>query len=266
MGVKGCAVVLMETHQIMKKTNKIFSLLLAGMLLPTFSQAQDTQNDIRSFNKVTVSPGVNLILQKGVHESVRILYNDIPQSKVNVVVKGNKLRIYLDDARVIEKQVRVFKKGNTQKQGIYHGSSITAYVTYHALKAVEIRGDQEFRCDDEIKTNKFKLKAYGEAEIRLAALDTRKFKVSLYGNNDVRIRSGVADDQVYRLFGENKINTIGLKSATATTRIYGEGKVSIYASEEVRINSCGEPIINIEGTSVISKGIILGRADIRVNR
>lgn len=249
----------------MKKYKSLF-LLMAGLLSAGFVQAQDSQKNLKSFKKITVSPRVNLILQKGDNESVRIIYNDIPQSKVNVIVKGNKLKIYLDDARVVEKQVRIYKKGNTQKQGIYHGSSITAYVTYKELKTVEIRGDQELRCDDEIRTNKFKLKAYGETEIRLAALDTRKFRVSLYGTNDVRIKSGSADDQVYRLFGDNKINTIGLKSATATTRIYGEGKVSISASDEVRINAFGEPSIHIEGTSIISKGIILGRADIRLNR
>ncbi len=257
---------LWKPSQIMKKTHKLFILLLVGLVSSISCQAQDLENGVNSFNKITVSPGVNLILKKGDHESVKVIYNDIPKSKVNVVVNGNKLKIYLDDARVVEKQVRIFNKGNTQKQGIYHGASITAYVTYKELKGVEIRGEQEFRCDDEIKTKKFKLKAYGETEIRLAALDTKKFKVSLYGKNDVRIKAGVADDQVYRLFGDNKINTIGLKSATATTRIYGEGKVSIYASEEVRINSFGEPMINIEGTSIISKGIILGRADIRVNR
>ena len=250
----------------MKKKYKSLVLLIAGLLSAGFVQAQDSQKSLKSFKKITVSPRVNLILQKGDNESLRIIYNDIPQSKVNVIVKGNKLKIYLDDARVVEKQVRIYNKENTQKQGIYHGSSITAYVTYKELKAVEIRGDQELRCDDEIRTNKFKLKAYGETEIRLASLNTKKFKVSLYGNNDVRIKSGSADDQVYRLFGDNKINTIGLKSATATTRIYGEGKVSISASDEVRINAFGEPSIHIEGTSIISKGIILGHANIRVNR
>ena len=250
----------------MKKTAIISIFLMGVLLMQSSAQAQDSPKSVKSFRKITISPLVNLILKKGDRESVRIVYNDIPKNKVNVIVSGNKLKIYLDDARMVERRVRVFKKGNTHKEGIYHGSSITAYVTFKELKSVEIRGEQELRCDDLIKISKFKLKAYGETEIRLASLDTRKFRVSLYGNNDVRIKSGSADDQVYRLFGENKINTIGLRSATATTRIYGEGKVSINASDEVRINAFGEPIISIEGTSIISKGIILGRADIRVNR
>jgi hypothetical protein len=55
-------------------------------------------------------------------------------------------------------------------------------------------------------------------------------------------------------------------SEVASTRIYGEGRISVTASDEVRINALGEPTINIEGTSFVSKGIVLGHANINVNR
>lgn len=243
---------------------KIKILFSIALLLANIARSQEIV-PLKSFNKIVASPRVNVILQKGEQESIRILYNDIPVNKVNVKVKGNKLKIYLDHARLVEKQVSITENGQRRKKGIYSGSSITAYITYKELKSLEIRGEEELRCDGEIKAEKFKLRAYGESEIRLQSLHVVKFKTSLYGENDLKIMSGETVRQVYRLFGENKIDTRGMKSEIASTRIYGEGKISVNASEEVRINAIGEPTINIEGTSIISKRIIVGHADIRVH-
>jgi hypothetical protein len=208
-----------------------------------------------------------VILTKGDRESVRITCNNIPKQNVHIVVKSHKLKIYLDHAKIIEKQVR--RQGDEDyrgKRGIYNGSSITAYVTFKELKQVEIRGEGELRCDSEIKTEKFKLRAYGENEITLASLHTTKFKASLYGENELKIRDGETSRQVYRLFGENKVLTVGMKSNTAATRIYGEGRVRLSAYDKVRINALGEPSIFVEGTTYISRGVIIGRSDIRVSR
>lgn len=258
---QGSAVVFLENPLKMMASKYLLAVtLLSGA---AWCSAQDSVK-VKPFKKIIASPRVNLILEKGDKESVRILYNRIPKNKVNVVVKGNKLRIYLDHARLVEKQVRTYNNGNRETHGMYAGYSITAYVTYKELKSIEIRGEEELRCDSEISANKFKLKAYGESEIRLASLQARKFKVSLYGENNLRIQSGETTRQVYRLFGENKIDTHGMKSEVASTRIYGEGTISVNASDKVRVNAFGEPEIRVEGTSYISRGIILGRADIRL--
>lgn len=246
------------------KTPK-YALVVALVCAAAWCSAQDSVK-VKSFKKIIVSSRVNLILEKGDRESVRILYNRIPKNKVNVVVRGNKLRIYLDHARLVEKQVRDYENGNSGTHGLYSGYSITAYVTYKELKALEIRGEEELRSDSEITADKFKLRSYGKSEIRLASVRTRKFKTSLYGENNLKIQSGETTHQVYRLFGENKIDTRGMKSEVASTRIYGEGTVSVNASDKVCINAFGEPEINVEGTSYISRGIIVGRADIHVNK
>ncbi len=248
---------------------KKLSVFLLFVFSAGFLAAQDQTEEIvvSAFSKVVASPRVNVILEKGDKESVRILYNKIPKGNVNVSVRGGKLKIYLDHAKIIEKQVRRYGDDNHKgKHGIYDGSSITAYVTFRELKGVEIRGESELRCDSEIRAEKFKVRAYGENEIVFGSLHTTKFKASLYGENELKIKGGETEHQVYRLFGENTVLTLGMKSAVASTRIYGEGRMRLNASDKVRINALGEPIIFVEGTSYISRGIILGRADIRASR
>lgn len=244
-------------------------ILILGFLLASaaFVNAQDKDQPqtqlLPRFSKIVASPRINVVLKKGDRESIRLVYNNISPEKVNVKVTRKRLRIFLDHARVVERQERTYSHRNLQRHSIYRDVSVTAYVTYRELKDIEVRGDQELVCEDELSASKLKLRAYGETDIQLTTVNTNKFKVSLYGENKLKIKSGEVGHQVYRLFGENRIDTRGLKSVSASTRIYGEGRVSLSASDQVSIHAFGEPEITVSGSPNINKGIVIGRVDIK---
>lgn len=233
-------------------------LFIAVVFCTSTSLAQETIT-VDRFQKIIASPRVNVILEKGDKESVRILYNQIPKNKVNVKVKGKTLHIYLDHARMVEKQRKITINGDSHKQGIYAYSSITAYVTYVELKGVQMRGEEELRSDTPITTEKFKLKAYGESEITLAAVNARRLKVALYGENDLKIKSGKIVKTKYKLFGTNRIDATGVDAETIASRIYGEGTLRVNASDVFKYSAMGEPTIQVLGRAHVHKGIVLGR-------
>jgi len=246
--------------------NAIKTLFLAFSLGSTgLTQAQELTRNLDSFNKIIVSPKINLVLQKGEKESIRIKYSNVSADKINIDVNNNRLRIYLDDARIVEKHRKTHSENYSSNMSIYHDAIITAYVTYRELKVLDVRGEEEVTCDGLIESEKFKLKAYGEMDITLASVHAGKFKVVLYGENKLKIKKGESGHQRYRLYGVNKIDTHSLSSETISTTIYGEGRLSVNASDEVRINAFGEPRVNVSGNSHISRGIIIGKADIRMN-
>lgn len=247
----------------MKNQSKSLLLCLT-IAISGFAQAQELQKKLDSFDKIIVSPKINLVLKKGERESIRIRYSNVTQDKINIEVSNNRLRIYLDDARIVDKHKRTRDENYSSNVSIYHDAVVTAYVTYRELKVLDVRGEEEVTCDGDINSEKFKLKAYGEAEINLVSLHTKKFKAVLYGENKLTIKEGQTGHQRYRLYGENKIDTRALTSATISSTIYGEGRLSVNASDEVRINAFGEPKVNVSGTSHISRGIIIGKADIRM--
>lgn len=223
------------------------------------SGAQEISKELRSFNRIVVSPKVNLVLEKGDHESITLNYSGVSEDKINIEVRGNTLRVYLDDAKVTERAERIGYHG---REGIYKHVVVTAYVTYRDLKGLEIRGNQELTCNGPLDAKKFKLKAYGVNEIRLASVNTAYFKTSLYGENDLKVKGGRADFQKYRLFGTNKIDTQALKSFAATTNIYGESKIKINTQDELRVNSFGESRVSYSGDADINRGLIFGRTRI----
>lgn len=242
------------------------SLLFSALLvIAGSSKGQEITKKLDSFDKIIVSPKINLILKKGDEESIQIKYSNVTSDKINIRQTGSTLRIYLDDSRIVDKHKKTRDENYSSNVSIYKNAVVTAYVTYTELKVLDVRGEEEVTCDGALDSDKFKIKAYGEAEITLASLHTKKFKAVLYGENKLMIRDGQTGHQRYRLYGENKIDTRAFSSETISSTMYGEGRLSVNASDEVRINAFGEPRINVSGTSHISRGIIIGKADIRMN-
>jgi len=241
---------------------KIATTTLVAFIVFVSSLMAQEQIPLSHFTRIIASPRVNVILRKGDKESIQMIYSNVDSGKVNIKVRGNTLKIYLDHARITEKQERMTVNGHSQRYSIYRDASVTAYITYRELKGLEIRGEELISCEGEINTKKLKLKAYGESEIRLAGLNATKFKASLYGRNNLKITDGIVAHQTFRSFGENKIDTRGMKSETASTRVYGEGRISVTTTDEIVINAFGEPEINVRGEGQVVRGIVIGRVDI----
>lgn len=243
----------------MNTLRKNLLTLVLLMLALQFSVAQEITRELKSFRKIIVSPKVNLILEKGEHESIRLVYSNVSPDKINIRVKGNTLRVYLDNAKVTE---RTEQLNPHERRSIYHHAAVTAYVTYKDLEHLEIRGNQELTCNGPIRAERFTLKAYGENEIRLASVKTDYLKTSLYGENMLKIKGGKAEFQKYKLFGENRIDTQELKSYSATTNSYGESKIKLSTQDQLRVNAFGESQISYNGNASVNKDLIFGNTQI----
>ena len=243
---------------------KHISLLitLCCMVAPSF--AQQIEKTLKPFTRIVASPRVNLVLTKGRDESIRLVYKDVDESKINIEVNGRTLRIFLDDARKVER-MKPKEHRYAPRESMYAGASITAYVTYQELEMLEIRGDQELNCNDPIESEQFVLRAYGENDITLSGLKTEYFKAKLYGENDLHIKNGRVIEQKYMLYGENKIDTREVKSDYIVTSIFGEGTLKINSSEEVRVDAFGEPTIHVDGGAHVNRRLVFGKAQISQN-
>lgn len=243
---------------------KLFLLtFLAGCALLSFAQQAENEikKDLKPFSRIVASPRINLILNKGDKESIRLVYHDVSKGKINIEVNRHTLAIYLDGARKVEKPLRHDGHYHSRRTE-YEGVSVTAYVTYKELDALEIRGNQELTCFDALESEEFKLKAYGENEITFASLKTDFFKASLYGQNHLKIKKGKVIEQKYKLYGENEIDTREMKSAFATASIFGEGSVKINTTEDVRLDAFGEPAIFVNGGGSVNKRFVFGRTSV----
>ena len=229
---------------------------VAGLPNTTKPEAGILEKPLQHFDKIKVGPLVNVVLTEGAQEHIRIEYKGISPEKINYSVKGNTLNIYLDDAKYTVKTEEVNNNGYKQKVPIYRGVEITAYVTYQNLKEMEIRGEEKVSCKDSIKSNKFKIRLFGESSVDLAYLDTDQLKVRLYGENSLGIRAGDSKVQKYRLFGENKIYTEGMSGDRVATSSFGENDLKIAATDRIKLWGFGDVKMQYSGDPLLKRFVI----------
>lgn len=241
----------------MIKNSYLSILFTAGLaLLTTLSSAQTLTEALPGFNKITVSPMINLVLSQGEDEHIRIEYDGIDPEKINYSVRGKRLRIYLDDARYTVKNEETIKDGYSQKVPVYKGAKVTAYVTYKSLKNLQVRGEEKVICEDSLVSKKFKIKLFGETEVDLAFLQTGRLKIHAFGENELIIRAGNSEVQTFRLFGENKINTENMYAESIASSFFGESSLKLYASEELSLWGFGEVKMQYSGQPQLKRFVI----------
>lgn len=231
-------------------------LILAVVLFSRLSSAQTITEPLKKFNKIQVSPLINLVLEKGETEHIRIEYEGIAPEKINFSVSGNKLRIYLDEAKYTVKTEEIIKEGYRRKVPIYRDVRVTAYVSYQSLKKLQVRGEERVECNDSLISKRFKISLFGASQVNLAHLQTRRLKVHAYGENELVIKAGDSAVQKFRLFGENKIDTENMDAEMISARSIGESSLALYASDEITLWGIGEVKMRYAGHPYLKRFVI----------
>lgn len=227
------------------------------------SMAQDKTFQVQDFNKIIISPHVEVTLIAGNETSVVIENAKVPLNKINVAVEGSTLRIYLDGAKTVTKSERVSSDNWNGKRSIYNGTMVTATITYKTLKNLSVRGEEIVRCKSDINEDELKLTLYGETKVYFDGLVLNELTVAIYGSSYLEIAKGNVGRQVFRAYGESEVNTIGMDNDETKITAYGESNFRVKVSERLKVTCYGETTINYEGDPDVDNGIIIGEAKVR---
>ncbi|WP_299275580.1 DUF2807 domain-containing protein [uncultured Psychroserpens sp.] len=243
----------------MKNLKYVAILMMACMSQTMFGQ---TKKNVSAFNKVIISPHIESILVEGNDESVTILDSTEPEDKITIEVKGETLRVYLDDAKEVTKHEKVVRNGVKMKVPIYKGKVLTIKVTYKSLKSLSVRGEQMTLCESTIDTNKFKLNIYGESQVVFNDVQLSDFDVDMYGESKLFIKKGVIDRQKITVYGEGEIDLVQVENKTSKLKAFGEAEFMIQSSGHIKFTAYGEAKLQYKGDASISKGISFGDFEI----
>lgn len=225
--------------------------------------AQDKTHQVKSFDKVIVSPHIEVNLVAGLEESVKIENAKVSLDKINIEVEGKTLRIYLDGAKTVTKSEKHENDNWKGKRSIYDGTMMTATITYKTLKALSIRGEEIVKALSPMNQDKLKLAIYGESKVYFNSLTSKELTVSIYGESYLEIQSGSVNRQVYRAYGESEVNTFEMDNKSTKITAYGESNFRVHVSDRLKITCYGESTINYKGEAEVDKGIVIGEAEIR---
>lgn len=243
----------------MKSINSTLVLCLL-LCLVTIVHAQDKKDyPVLPFNKLIVSPYINVVLEEGAEEKVEISSRRVNEADIHVDIDGQTLRIYLEGSRLTPRNIR--ENGMSLEK--YRDADITAYVTYKSLKKLSVRGDQRVVCESSLKGKKFKLKTFGDNRVILSGVETDFFKASMYGDNKVEIDGGKSRKQKYLSFGDNEVNARHYEADFTKTTSFGDGEFSFNTKDVIKVVAFGDADIQYSGGAYLERGLILGDSDIR---
>lgn len=226
-------------------------------------QAQSKSIPVEHFDKVIISPHIEVKLVEGNEESVLIENARLSEDKINIEVEGKTLRVYLDGAKMVTKSEKVENGEWKGKKSIYNGTMATATITYKNLDVLSVRGEEIITCKSAIKQDDFKLRIYGESKVYFDSVSVDKLTVSIYGESYLEVKDGSVDHQVYRAYGESEVNTMEMGNASTKITAYGESNFRVNVSDRLKVTCYGEASINYKGDASVDKGIVIGEASIR---
>jgi hypothetical protein len=247
----------------MKKTCFFGFVVLFVLLATNYTAAQSEAIQVDHFDKIIISPHIEVNLVEGNEESVLIENAKLSEDKINVEVEGKTLRIYLDGAKMVTKSEKVNNgewKGN---KSLYNGTMASATITYKNLDVLSVRGEEVITCKSAIDQDDFKLRIYGESKVYFDSVSVEKLTVSIYGSSYLEVKNGSVDHQVYRAYGESEVNTMEMANASTKITAYGESNFRVKVSDRLKVTCYGETSINYKGDASVDKGIVIGEASIR---
>ncbi|MGC4035882.1 MAG: head GIN domain-containing protein [Chitinophagaceae bacterium] len=242
--------------------SNIKSILAIFLAITTVGVSAQTTTAVHHFDKVIVSQYVSVTFVEGNEEAVTVEKCSVPMEKLNIEVNHGTLRIYLEGAKDLDKGETTYQDGYKHRNSLYHGTVVTATITYKTLDELSIRGEEKQLCQSPLKGKKFRLKIYGESDVKLNEVDLGELHATLYGESTLEIKAGSVGDQKYTVYGESKINALGIQGATSRITAYGEAEFKMNVSDEIKMTAFGEASLAYKGNPRISKWFHFGEMQI----
>ncbi|MGB3606417.1 head GIN domain-containing protein [Psychroserpens sp.] len=243
----------------MKTLSRITVIIIISLSQTVLAQ---TKVKTAPFSKVVISPHIETTFIQGDEESVTILERTEPEDKINIVVKGETLSVYLDDAKETTKTEKMVKNGMKMTVPIYKGKVLTIVVTYKTIEELSLRGEQRTLCESRIDVEDFNLKIYGESQVTLNEVNFTELDVDIYGESQLTIHKGTVKYQKITAFGEAKINLVAIENEVTKLKAYGETEFIINASKDIKFTSYGEAQLHYKGNATVKTGLSFGDSTI----
>ena len=234
-------------------------------MFPLIAVVASAQTKMTSpFNKIIVSPYIQVTLVQGDQESVTVNDIHVDPGKLHIEVNDKTLRIYLEGAKDFPHNEKDYSNGYKETHSLYRNTSVVATITYKRLEALSFRGEEDQLCKSPISGDKFTLKIYGESNVTFNELNLQQMSATLYGESTLEIKAGSVKDQKYTCYGESKVNSLAINNSTSRVTAYGRAEFKLNVTDRIKITSFGEAQLHYKGNPIIDKGLHFG--DMVINR
>src|SRR5215212_2465328 len=108
----------------------ILKTSFAALLFLTSINTSAQKKAVNHFDKIIVSPYIQVTFVQGDDEIVAIDKIKVDQSKLHIDVANKTLHIYLEGAKDIPKNEKDYSKGYRETHSLYNKTTVVATITY----------------------------------------------------------------------------------------------------------------------------------------
>ena len=241
----------------MKQFFKTFSILLItviGLNTATFAGERDRTEDrnVRDFDAVKVSAGIDLYISMDNEESVRVVADEDIIDDIQTEVRGGTLRIYMKDNNWLD---NLFNWGRSQSRKVY--------VTARKLKSIEASSGSDVKSENKLEGDVLKVEASSGSDVNLDVV-YKEVSLSASSGSDARL-SGKAKFFTASASSGSDINARDLEAQFCNVNVSSGADAIVTATEELKANASSGADVRYYGNPEIvdanesSGGDISGR-------
>ncbi|CAN5824362.1 hypothetical protein BH24BAC1_BH24BAC1_25330 [soil metagenome] len=240
----------------MKKAALFTSLFLIFSLAALAQNREERQ--VAPFTKINLSGPMDVVLEKGSAEAVRIETQNLDPQKVLTEVQNGTLKVYLEKGS--EKGMKNIRT--------------KVFVTYRNLHAIDrsgsgnltvlsdlsapqfsfkSSGSRNLTCKGSIKADQINFSASGSGNQEMAGFQTDLLNLSQSGSGNLKVSSGRARTINLEASGSGNIDGFGLNSEVCRVKQSGSGNLTISTSETLEVSMHGSGNILYKGSPNVRK-------------
>ncbi|WP_460219608.1 GIN domain-containing protein [Psychroserpens sp. MEBiC05023] len=241
---------------------KLTVIIVVFLTFMIGAHAQNETYTFESFDKVIISPYIEVEFRQADEESVEIIENKEP-GKFNMELKNRTLHLYLEGAKITSPTEKIKMNDYKKKVPIYKGTMAKVIVRYKHVNVFALRGEERFDFTSLIEQNKIEFRIYGESEVYLNKINLNDLRVTIYGESYMEIKEGKTKSQKFTAYGESRVNALQIENKQTKLTAYGEGDYQFNVFDRLKVTAYGEAKVRYQGDAELKKGIIIGDASIR---
>jgi hypothetical protein len=240
------------------KTISTFLLLL----ITTLGYSQNIEKEVEPFSKILIGPGINIELIKSDVERIQLVSDSKLIHDLKIEVEKGALKIYFDYKNFsFDDNDSPSHSKYSLADTPYEHVKVYGKIYYTRLNSIDFRGENKLFCKENLKSEDFELKIYGESEVKLAEINALTLLVKTYGKNEIKLLGGHVDEMKITTHGENEISSTGLKCDELKITSFGESELEVFANKTLNVKVIGEGSIRYAGDPEV-KEFNLGEATI----
>jgi len=207
----------------MKAFRNLFTIVLItslGFSTSAFSGNSDKTEirNVRDFQAVKVSTGIDLYLEMGDSEEVKVVADDDIIDDLITEVENGTLRIYM-------------KKSNWNNWNWGHSKARKVYVTVKELNEIDASSGSDVESENTLKGESLKVKASSGSDVDLDII-YKNFSLNTSSGSDAKIKGKTKNFEADASSGSD-INAKDLESVICNVRVSSGSDASVNVSSEL---------------------------------